>query len=49
MIMKCYGSGERDGSGLERGGIGRLDTKEGLDRDAGGGEWDGWCRVGVGE
>ena len=19
----------------------------GLDRDAGGGEWDGWCRVGV--
>ena len=21
----------------------------GMDRDAGDGEWDGWCRVGVGE
>ena len=25
----------------------RWERKVGLNRDAGGGEWDGWCRVSV--
>ena len=47
MIMKLDGSAERDGDGLER-----WDWKVGevgMDRDAGDGEWDVWCRVGGGE
>ena len=45
--MKRDGSGERDGGGFERERWERKVREVGLDRDAGGDEWDGRCRIGV--
>ena len=37
----------RDGGGFEREVVMKV-AEVGLDRDVGGDEWEGWCRVGVG-
>ena len=46
LKMMCDVAGERDLGGLERDSLERKVGEVDLDRDAGGGEWAGWCGVG---